>query len=294
MARIAPLLALSVFAATPAMAMPAVAPLMFDAVQQHAEMADSMTASRFAAAPITAPVAIAAVGMTKPAIALKQTRQFGPFRVISDNRVEMIGATDAATPAQFAAMLKDHPGLTELVMVEAPGTHDDRANLELGRLIRKADLTTIAPANGSVRSGAVELFLAGSRRVIENGAEFAVHSWRDRDGREADDFSADAKQHRLYLDYYAEIGMERGTAAEFYEMTNSVSHDDAKWLTAADMRRWVGTGSASSVTTILASAEAKPIEFPKLALLDIAMLDRRVLGGIPAGLTKLDMAARNG
>ena len=294
MARFAPLFALSAFIAAPAMALPAAAPLMVEAVRQHESLTVQSTASRLSVVPMTAPVAIAALGVTKPASAKVAPRQFGPFRVVSESRVEMIGATDARTPMQFAEMLAKHPGVRELVMVEAPGTHDDRANLELGRLIRDADMTTIAPANGSVRSGAVELFLAGARRVIEDGAEFAVHSWRDRNGREADDYGADAKQHRAYLDYYADIGMDRREAAAFYDMTNSVSHDDARWLTAADMRRWVGTGSAQGATGVLASADAKPLALPALALLDLALLDRSVLGGWPAGLSMLDMGTRNG
>jgi hypothetical protein len=48
----------------------------------------------------------------------------------------------------------------------------------------------------------------GRERRIDNGAEFAVHSWRDRQGREARDFAADAAPNRNYLDYYREMGMD--------------------------------------------------------------------------------------
>ena len=66
-----------------------------------------------------------------------------------------------------------------LEMIEAPGTEDDRANLRLGRLIRARGIATHVPAGGSVRSGGVELFLAGTRRIADPGAEFAVHAWAD-------------------------------------------------------------------------------------------------------------------
>ena len=87
-------------------------------------------------------------------------------------------------------------------MVEAPGTDNDIANLAVGRRIRAAGLATYVPRGGSVRSGAVELFLAGVERQIDDGAEFAVHSWLDNHGREANDFAADDPAHRLWSKVY--------------------------------------------------------------------------------------------
>ena len=167
-------------------------------------------------------------------------RDYGPFRVIDGHTVELLGETDARSPDHFAQLLSDYPGVARIDMVECPGTLDDRANLRLGRMIRAAGIATHVPEYGSVRSGAVELFLAGANRSIANGAEFAVHSWRDEQGREADDFSMDAPQNRTYLDYYREMGMSGAQAMDFYRMTNSVPHHRARWLGAREMRRWVG------------------------------------------------------
>ena len=136
-------------------------------------------------------------------------------------------------------MLRDYPALTTLEMVECPGTEDDRANLAIGRMIRAAGIATHVPRGGSVRSGAVELFLAGATRQIDDGAEFAVHSWIDEDGREADDFAADAAVHAPYIAYYREMGMDEAGARAFYAMTNSASFAEAKWLDAGEMRRWI-------------------------------------------------------
>lgn len=164
---------------------------------------------------------------------------YGPFRVLDGTRAALVDVTDSASPAQFAAMLAAHPGLAVLELLECPGTEDDRANLALGRLIHARGMATHVPAGGSVRSGAVELFVAGKYRSVEDGAEFAVHAWEDEDGREATDFAADAPQNRAYLDYYREMGMTSQQAGAFYAMTNSVPFERAKWLTAADMRGWV-------------------------------------------------------
>ncbi len=171
--------------------------------------------------------------------------QYGPFRVLDDRRAALVGSTDVAAPEAFAAMLAAHPGLEVIEFLDAPGTSNDLANLRLGRAIRAAGLATHVPDGGSARSGAVELFLAGTRRSIAPGALFAVHSWRDEAGREPADFAPDAPENRLYLDYYAEMGMSAEEARAFYAMTNSVPHADALWLEGSEMARWIAPEAAS-------------------------------------------------
>lgn len=174
-----------------------------------------------------------------PAAVPRGVARYGPFRVLDHGRAALVDVTDERSPAAFAAMLRAHPGIALLEMVDCPGTEDDRANLAVGRMIHARGIATHVPARGSVRSGGVELFLAGARRSADAGAEFAVHSWADEQGREPADYAPDAPENRKYLDYYREMGMTAAEARAFYAMTNSVGHQDAKWLTAADMRQWV-------------------------------------------------------
>jgi hypothetical protein len=182
---------------------------------------------------------------------------YGPFRVIDGAHAALVGITDEASPREFAAMLQDYPALTELDLVECPGTFDDRANFALGRMIRRAGLETHVPADGSVRSGAVELFIAGASRSIEDGARFAVHAWEDDEGLQATDYSADAPQNARYLTYYREMGMATDEASAFYAMTNSVPNEQARWLSASEMRGWVQSDGAAA---------------PQLAYLDLSGL----------------------
>ena len=170
---------------------------------------------------------------------------FGPFRVIDEHTVALVGITDSASPAWFDAVLQAYPQIDTLEFVEAPGTHDDRANLALGRMIRARGIATRAGDGGSVRSGAVELFLAGATREIAPGSEFAVHGWLDDWGRGAEDYPAGAPEHRRYLDYYVEMGMDEAQARAFYAMTNSVPFEDALWLTGSEMRAWVAGAEAA-------------------------------------------------
>jgi len=167
---------------------------------------------------------------------------YGPFRVLDDARAALVDVTDARTPGAFQAMLRNHPGIAVIEMIDCPGTEDDRANLQLGRMIRTRGIATHVPDGGSVRSGAVELFLAGAQRLIDDGAEFAVHAWIDEDGRQADDYAFNAPENRKYLAYYREMGMSEGQATAFYAMTNSAPFEQALWLDAAQMRGWVDAG----------------------------------------------------
>ena len=194
---------------------------------------------------------------SSPSVALAQ---FGPFVVATPDVALMVGSTGSRSPQDFDAMLRNYPGISTIKMIEAPGTSNDIANLALGRRIREAGIATHVPHDGSVRSGAVELFLAGQTRVIEDGAEFAVHSWLDNHGREADDFAADHPAHRLYLDYYVEMGMTEAQARDFYAMTNSVPHASARWLEAQEMRRWIAPRDATPYYPSVQRYAAREVE----------------------------------
>src|SRR5690606_16757981 len=138
-----------------------------------------------------------------------------------------------------AAMLSAFPGLKQIAMIDCPGSLDEEANLALARAIRRARLETVVPAGGSVRSGAVELWLAGVRRRAAANAEFGVHSWVDEDGRQAKDYPASDPVHAEYVTYYREMGMDEAKARAFYALTNSTSFDDVRYLSPGDMARFV-------------------------------------------------------
>ena len=170
--------------------------------------------------------------------AIRAVAAYGPFRVLDSNRAALVDATDSASPRDFARMLLAYPHLTTLEMIECPGTSDDIANLRLGRMIHRAGLATHVPAGGSVRSGAVELFLAGKLRSADPTAEFAVHSWQDSDGLEPSDYPEGDPVNLAYLAYYREMGLSEAQARSFYAMTNAVAHEDARWMDRAEFAEY--------------------------------------------------------
>jgi hypothetical protein len=175
----------------------------------------------------------AAYGPSRPALA-----RYGPFHVVAPDRAEMIGDVDSYTPGEFRAMLADFPGLRTIAILECGGTIDDNANIALARMIHQAGIATHVPTNGSVRSGGIELFLAGTTRTAEPGAEFIVHSWRNDLGLEAADYAASDPIHAPYLDFYREIGMAPDQARAFYALTNSAPNAGMLQLSLADLSRF--------------------------------------------------------
>jgi hypothetical protein len=165
--------------------------------------------------------------------------RFGPFSVIDNQTIRMAGDVDGSTPRAFAAMMAAYPHLHRIEMVDCPGSLDEEANMMLARAIRRAGMETVVPQGGSVRSGAVELFLAGVKRSAAPDAEFGVHSWRDENGLEASDYPANDPVHAEYLNYYREMGLDAAKAAAFYTLTNSTSFDDVRYLTRDDMARFI-------------------------------------------------------
>ena len=166
-------------------------------------------------------------------------RAFGPFVVIDSRTAAVMGTTNSDSPDDFKRMRAAFPQISALTFIDATGTINDLANLEVGRMIRAAGIATHVPAHGSVRSGAVELFLAGKQRTMEPGARFAVHAWRDERGRGPHDFAPEDPVNRLYTAYYEDMGMSAQDARAFYDMTNTAPHASALWFGPEVMRDWI-------------------------------------------------------
>jgi len=164
--------------------------------------------------------------------------RFGPFYVLGPNLVELNGAIDAESLTHFRRMVAAYPAIAHIRMIECPGTENDDANLAIARAIRKAGITTHVPAGGSVRSGGVELFLAGVKRTAEPGAEFGVHSWQDDEGNEAADVPANDPVHAAYVGYYQEMGFTPEQARAFYAFTNKTRFKQVHYMTGPELARF--------------------------------------------------------
>jgi hypothetical protein len=85
-----------------------------------------------------------------------------------------------------------------------------------------------------IASGGTDFFLAGKKRIIENGAMIGVHSW-DSPGESALDLPKDNEEHQKYLSYYNQVGIP----AEFYWFTlKAAPPEDIHFMTDDEITKF--------------------------------------------------------
>ena len=146
----------------------------------------------------------------------------------------MKGVIYANTNKDIKKVLKKHPEVRTLVMIEVPGSIDDEVNLEASKVIRTHGINTYIPENGMVASGGTDMFLAGVQRTAHITAKIGVHSWGGG-SEKATDLPKDHEEHKKYLDYYKEVGIP----AEFYWYTLEAAPADAiHWMLPHEIEQY--------------------------------------------------------
>lgn len=129
--------------------------------------------------------------------------------VIDQNstQAKMYGVIASNSPSVVNQLIAHTPKITEILMVNVPGSMDDEANIPAALAVRNAGINTRINSNGLIASGGTDFFLAGVIRTVENGARIGVHSWSTGDGTEGAQVPENDPQHQLYINYYQQIGL---------------------------------------------------------------------------------------
>ena len=163
---------------------------------------------------------------------------YGVFSVDGNGDLVIDGVIGTNTPYHFDNIIRDNPNAKLLTMKNCPGSDDDEANLLASRKIRNAGLNIHATATSELASGAVDMFFAGVKRTMEQGAQFGVHSWSDGKN-EATDFPRGDAQHQPYIDYFVEMGLTQQEAEDFYYFTiHAANADNIHWMTQAEIDKY--------------------------------------------------------
>lgn len=176
---------------------------------------------------------------------------FGPGKVTkatfepTGDALVMRGVITSATPRDLAEAMEEFPGLTRIIMQSVPGSNNDVANLEVGRMVNRAGMTTIIPADGMVASGGTDFFLAGRERIVEIGACIGVHAWSGGLGMRPENLARSHPAHRMYLDYYRAIGIN---PAFYWYTLEAAPASSIHWMKDAEMRTY-------SVATLYETAQ---------------------------------------
>ncbi|MDA8553021.1 alpha/beta hydrolase [Alphaproteobacteria bacterium] len=166
---------------------------------------------------------------------------FGPGKVTAasfeprGDSLVMRGVITKSTPQALKEAREEFPGLTRIIMAFVPGSVDDVANLEAARMVRAAGLTTVIPADGVVASGGTDFFLAGRERIVRIGACIGVHAWSGGLGTKPENLSRTHEAHRMYLDYYASIGIN---PAFYWYTIDAAPSTSIHWMTDREMRHY--------------------------------------------------------
>jgi len=152
------------------------------------------------------------------------------FEVVGESAT-LNGVIGASTPGRVLELILEHPDVHTIVLEDVPGSMDDVANLRAARMVHAHGYATHVAARGVVASGGVDFFLAGSSRSLGEGARLGVHSWGGM-GESALELPRDDPEHRLYLDFYEDIGFP----PEFYWYTlEAADAQDIHWMTREEI-----------------------------------------------------------
>ncbi len=149
------------------------------------------------------------------------------------------GVIGSTTPTVVQNLISNNPSVTTIIMYACPGSENDQANLQASLAIYNAGLKMYLPVDGWVASGATDMFLAGSTRVVDATFDpVGVHSWSDG-ANEATDFPVGHANHQPYIDYYENIGFTTQESEDFYYFTiNAAPASTVHWMTQSEMNQY--------------------------------------------------------
>ena len=141
------------------------------------------------------------------------------------------GVIGESSPDVVQQLIDNYPNVSTIIMYACPGSEDDDANLEASLKIHNHSYKMYLPIDGWIASGAVDMFLAGSTRVIDAIYEpVGVHSWSNGTNT-ATDYPIGHEFHQPYIDYYVSIGFNQQAAEDFYYFTiNTAEAESIYWM----------------------------------------------------------------
>ncbi len=124
---------------------------------------------------------------------------------------EMRGMIDRDTSSALLDIMSENFDVHEISLVQATGSSGYREMREASRMLSEYHLATHVPANGFVSPGAIDFFIAGWKRTVEEGAQLAVGSWFD-----GAHYGVDLPRHNSLHFGYLKWYREHGIPEDFY------------------------------------------------------------------------------
>ncbi|MDH7447904.1 hypothetical protein [Aquimarina sp. 2201CG14-23] len=164
----------------------------------------------------------------------------GIFKSINDTTAEMNGVITGNTPAHFDNLVAKYPNLKKIQMLDCPGSEDDEANLRVSKKMHDMGIEFHLFSNSIIASGAVDMYVGGSKRTREMGSRIGVHSWGAGPGEPiATSYPVGHAVHLPYINYYTSVGFTQQEAEDFYYFTiNAAPAEDVHWMTDEEITQY--------------------------------------------------------
>jgi hypothetical protein len=157
---------------------------------------------------------------------------------IKDNEAYLSGTLGTITYHQIKDLIKNHPEIKTIVMTNISGSINDAVNMHTGRLIHENGFTTKVLSDSDIASGGVDLFCAGTKRIVEKGAKIGIHSWCCVNDMKANKLPKEHPAHKYQIEYFT-MAMGKGKGPDFYFHTLEVADfDDIHYMSNDEIKKW--------------------------------------------------------
>jgi hypothetical protein len=155
-----------------------------------------------------------------------------PFKISPDGKsIKMKGEVGSSSLDDFNSIIRDHPYVTTVRIIDCDGSVDDETCFLLMKRLHDLGINTHIEDDGWVASGGVDFFLSGIQRTMGSNTKIGVHSWSDG-SNEATDYPVGHENHLPYIASYVSIGRSQGEADQlYYFIINAAPAADVHWMT---------------------------------------------------------------
>ena len=161
--------------------------------------------------------------------------RFGPFYILNDTTIVVNGDMGSRVDNQLERLLDKYPNISYVIMEECPGSRDDEELFKAARMIHNRGFHIHLPSHAKIESGAVDFFLSGIKRTMDEGAKIGVHAWSDGNSS-ATEYPVGHEEHQIYIDYYMSIGYsEQDAESLYFFIINAASPDDIHYMSIQEV-----------------------------------------------------------
>ncbi len=157
---------------------------------------------------------------------------------VKGNEAFISGELGTVTYAQIKNVIDNHPDVTTLVLGHINGSLNDEVNMHTGRIVHEAGWTTKVLSNSEIASGGVDLFCAGTKRIVEKGAKIGIHSWCCFNDLTAIELPKNHPAHKYQIEYFSLIMGEESGVNFYFHTLEAAPFDGVHWMTDDEIKKW--------------------------------------------------------